>query len=357
MPSNDLWRFPQLELRLDGSALAGAIQVEVSSRSGFSGSRFFAQLALGDPPLSSASFWADRGFGLLSIRAGTSAPGQELIQGFVDDIRIDHAQRTVSLEGRDLTSLLVESKIAQAFPNATASEIVLFSAARHALIPAVAPTFRPVGRVYQDQNTALVLDSASGSLSEWDFLASLARQEGFDLFVSGRTLNFRPAVAGPVKRTLRPGDLTQLRMERTLATSRNVVVTVKSWDSMNGQVVEQSAISVRPDTLSSNASMQLGPLVFTFVQPNLTPLQAQQLAYRRLAEVTQFDRIVTLTMPGETELLPRDRIQLAGTNTSFDQDYLVETITRTIGRSGFTQRIRARNLPLDAQIESAIGLL
>jgi hypothetical protein len=199
-----------------------------------------------------------------------------------------------------------------------------------------------VGRYYQSEHDRITLDQFSRATTEWDLLAFLARHEGFDVFVQGQALYFQPAAqAADPAVSLRPDDVIDLRLERSLTLARDIEVVVKSWNSrQNNAFIQSARASCRGRTGRSNGP----PQRYVFVQPNLTPDDALKLAQRKLAELTRHERIVRISMPGELVLSPRSMIALEGTGTDFDQIYYIDVIERRLRQDGgLTQRIVAKN--------------
>jgi phage protein D len=341
---SEAWRLPKLRAIANGRVLEGVLGAEITSTNQFSADSFSATFALGAYPASSAAFWTDTPSITLSLSlSADSVSYQELIQGNVDIINVDIGRGLVRVEGRDFTSVFIESQIAETFPNRTASEIAELLAARHGLGAFVTPTTTPVGRYYQNEHDTTLLDSLSQAATEWDFLVWLARREGFDVFVSGTTLYFNPSATGLAVRIIDPQMLMGLRLERSLILGRNITVTVKSWNSAQNTVVVQVAQSNGATLGSGTQTSASSTLNFVIVRPNLTQDQALQLAQRKLAELIRHERTVEFTMPGDTNLAPRDGIVIRGTGTSFDQPFYVDCIERSVGPGGFIQRVRATN--------------
>lgn len=206
----------------------------------------------------------------------------------------------------------------------------------------MSPTTTPVGRYYQSEHDRITLDQFNHATTEWDLLVFLARQEGFDVFVQGQTLCFQPVTqVGDLAMSLRPEDVIDLRLERSLTLARDIEVVVKSWNSrQNCAFIQRARAAGQNGTKRSNGS----PQRYVFVQPNLTPDDASKFAQRKLAELTRHERTIRISMPGELSLSPRSMIALEGTGTEFDQTYYVDVIERRLNQdSGLTQRILAKN--------------
>ena len=335
-------RAPRLLALVNGAVLSSVTDAEVIANNHYAADRFRATAALAGDPAFGSAFWSSTDTIAVDIRFSLDggASFTSLIRGNVDKVSLDPATGLVHLEGRDLGAAMIEARTQEAFANRTASEIATILAQRHGLTPNVRATTTPVGRYYQNEHDQITLDQFSFMTTEWDLLCNLARLEGFDVFVSGSTLNFQPAFVTPdVVLSVAPTDLVDLRMERCLTLARGIQVTVKSWNARQQTMFAETA------TLAGTSDCGGPPQTYVFVQPNLTPDQALNLAQRKLAELAQHERVIDLTMPGELTLTPRSLITLTATGTAFDQSYFVDTIERRIGVGcGFVQRVRAKNM-------------
>ncbi len=179
-----------------------------------------------------------------------------LITGYVDNVTIDPLHQTAHISGRDLSSGLIEARTHETFANRTSSDIATLLAGRHGLGANVQQTTTPVGRYWQLEHDRITLDQFSRATTEWDLLVGLAEREGFDLWVSGQTLNFVPTpTAVSPDSVLRsattlngPPNLTGLRLERSLTLAQVLTVTVKSWNSRMAQTFVRSATATPSDS-------------------------------------------------------------------------------------------------------------
>jgi phage protein D len=337
-------RAPRLRIIANGQIIAGAMDAEVVSNNYYAADRFNASIALGTDTWAAASFWASEPDILLDVQFSLDggASFTSLVQGAVDHVSVDPTLGLVHLDGRDLTASLIEARTQETFANRTSSEIASLLAGRHNLTPQVSPTTAPVGRYYQSEHDRITLNQFSRATTEWDLLVYLAQHEGFDVFVQGQALCFQPtAQAADPAASLRPNDVIDLKLERSLTLARDIEVMVKSWNSrQNSAFVQRARASGRGGSKRTGGP----PQRYVFVQPNLTPDDALKLAQRKLAELTRHERTIRITMPGELALSPRSMIALEGTGTEFDQAYYIDVIERHLHHDGgLTQHILARN--------------
>ncbi|MCX7382762.1 MAG: hypothetical protein NT133_15400 [Alphaproteobacteria bacterium] len=325
-------RWPRLRVLADGAPLAGAFEADVASNNHFAADRFLVGLAVGADPFALLEI-VDRPEieieVLVSLDDG--AGFESLVKGDVDRVEYDPMTGVVRLEGRDFSSRLMEARVGESFVNLTASEIATKMAARHGLDADVQVTRVPVGRLWEGNHQRSLLDQFSRAATEWDLLAALAEIEGFDLFVEGPTLHFRPTGHAPLLR-LSLAETGSVRLERALTLAGGIEVVVRSWNAERQESCEERV---------SRPGQKLRQYVY--VVPNLTAAEAALLAQRRLAAIGRHERVVSIEMPGELDIRPRMRIALAGSGTGFDQPYWVDRVDRRIGRHGFRQTVHARN--------------
>ena len=311
-----------------GSALPGVLSVDVFSNNHLAADRFRVRLA------ASAGDWSGlHAPGLrLDVQAGWEGGWTSLLVGTADALAFDPVRGVVDIEGRDLSAALVEAQASETFANRTASEIAEVIAERHGLLAAVERTGTAVGRYYQAEHDRMALGQFARAVTEWDLLAFLAGQEGFDLFMEGGTLRFGPP-AGPAV-PLRVGDCLSLQLERALGLAQAVEVTVRSWGTRAGAAVSHTA---------RRGGEGGGVRRHAVVRPNLDAVQAQRVAERALADLQGHEWTAQAAMPGELGLSARSRVSLVGTGTAWDRDYAVAELSRHLdARRGFTQRLCLR---------------
>jgi phage protein D len=334
----------------NGQRVTGAIEAEVISNNHYAADRFSTSIAIGSDLWSGFALWASEADILLEVQfsldGGVSYTS--MVQGAVDNVVINLSLGLIHVEGRDHTASLLETRTRETFANRTASEIATLLASRHNLSHQVSATATPVGRYYENEHDSITLDQFSHATTEWDLLAFLARQEGFDVFVQGQTLYFQPTTQmSDIAVSLRPADMIDLRMERSLTLARDIEVVVKSWNSRQNSAFIQRARAARHGGINRSSGQVL---CYSYVRPNLTPDEALRFAQRKLVELTRHERTVEITMPGDLELTPRSILMLEGTGSDFDQAYFIDVIERRFHPShGFSQHIRARNTSSDKE--------
>ncbi len=165
--------------------MPGLLRASIATTNCFSADTYSLTFAIGGPE--NIAFWSTISSAYLEVTAVASSmlgpTYYNLISGMADTIHVDPIHRTVGVEGRDLSSSLVDSYRQQDFVNQSASEIVSTIAQYHGLKPVVTATSGTVGRYYGDGYTKLSLGQFSSLQSDWDLVVQLARQNNFDVFV------------------------------------------------------------------------------------------------------------------------------------------------------------------------------
>jgi phage protein D len=342
------YRYPRLRVLANGLTLTGAYEVEVNSNNHYSADRFDVVLALGDDPRSNACFWSSESRIVIDIQLSLDGESGfiSLILGLVDTVSVDLVGGTVQISGRDFVADLIGAQTLETFSNRTSSEIAIIFAQRHGLTPHVVATTTPIGRFYQSDHEGLALDTFSKGMTEWDMLVYLAREEFYDVFVTGNDLHFQPATqSSATSRVLRPVDMMELKLERALTLARDLQITVRSWNSFKQTAVTECATSTINGGVTGRTGVtSTSPQCYVVVRPNLTPDKALSIAQQHLSEISRHERVIEFTMPGELTLTPRSIIRLDGTRTDFDQAYYIDSIERAFRpHAGFVQRIHASN--------------
>jgi hypothetical protein len=326
---------------VNGDQVSGLLRASIATTNCFAADTYSITFAIESP--GDTSFWSMIPSAYLEVTAVmpfTSGGYQSLITGMADTIHVDPIQGTVGVEGRDLSSSMIDSYRQQDFVNRSASEIVSAIAQYHNLQPVVTPTDGNIGRYYSDGYTKISLGQFSRLQSDWDLVVQLARESNFDVFVEGRLLYFRASGASagaPICISLR--DVQSARVEKNLSITRNATVSVQSWNSQNMAAYQSDGPG--EDAIKVQGSSIVG-LPFLFSGANYTPQQATDWARRYEAELSRLGTVLNLDMPWDLSLRPRATILLNGTNSLFDTTYLIDSIERHFSpTSGSRQLVRA----------------
>jgi prophage tail gpP-like protein len=333
----------ELQIGLNGNLIQGLLYASIVTSNCFSSDSYALTFAMGPSPLGDIAFWSTLSSAYIAVNVITSEEptSRSLITGMIDTILVDPIQGTVSVEGRDLSSSMIDSYRQQDFVNQTASEVASAVALYHGLTPVVTATSGSVGRYYGDGYTRLSLGQFSRLRSDWDLVVQLARENGFDVFVQGTTLFFQPSKStGAIPRHLAFHDVKTIRFEQTLAIAGNTTARVQSWNSQNMASYDTNSSGGDADT--SQASTSASDQPFLFPASNFTSQQVTDSAERYAAELNRLAVVLHAEMPWDLTLSPRAIIFIDETDSTFDTTYQVDSIERHYSTtSGSTQTIRA----------------
>lgn len=325
-------RAPRLLALFDGAPVPHAVEARVTSTDYFSADWFQAGFAIATSGPDGASFWVSLEQPTVELRVSIDGGGEysSLILGKVDSIAIDPVNRIARVEGRDLSSSLLDARPYQAYPGQTSSGIVAAIAARHGLQTRIKQTRGLAGRIFAAQQQETVLSQHSRIATDWDMVVRLAQREGFNVYVQGRTLHFVPAdETDGIEIPLTPGDFVDLHVERNLKEERASAVALGSWNSQASRAMGVPGAGA--------------PFADMAVQPNLPAAVAAAMARDHTRARRQGARTLEGSMPGNTDIGARSRIRIVGIGGGYDRVYHVESVERTFSPiSGFRQRIRAR---------------
>jgi hypothetical protein len=333
----------EFQIALDGSPIQGLLHASIVTSNCFSSDSYALTFAMGPLPLGDIAFWSSLSSAYVEI--GVTTPYdptlQSLISGMIDTIHVDPIQGTVAIEGRDLSSSMIDAYRQQDFVNQTASEVASTIALHHGLTPVVTATSSSVGRYYGDGYTRLSLGQFSRLRSDWDLMVQLARENSFDVFVCGSELFFQPAISSsnaPVYIALR--DVKTIRFERTLTIASSTTARVQSWNSQNMASYDSNGASGGAGATQTPSTS--GDQPFLFSASNFTSQQVTDSAGRYAAELSRLGIVLHIEMPWDLTLSPRAQILIDETNSLFDATYKVDNIERHYSTtSGSSQIIRA----------------
>jgi hypothetical protein len=330
-------------VEIDGAETSGLLHGTITSNNYFSADSYSLTFATGPQPLRDISYWSTLSYACVNVLTKVSSGSSQisLIMGTIDSVYVDATRATVSIDGRDLSSSLVDSYRQVDFVNRTASEVVVAVASRHGLAPIVAPTSGSTGRYFGEGYTRLSTSLYSRLRSDWDVVVQLARENDFDVFVKGRTLYFVPATKIPLDIvTLTPDDIVDMRLERSLAVAPTATVKVQSWNCQNMAPHSGGASGEAGNLSTTAAGSESQPYLFSV--PNLTSEQAAQAAASYVAEIGRLRTTLLLEMPWNIDMAPRTGAMLTKTGAPLDGLYRVESIERRYNSvAGSVQSVRA----------------
>ena len=340
-------------------ALNAWVNFEVINNINYEADSFKVVFALSALPANySDSWWSTQAQIYLEIFAGfpadpvnyTKADLQSLVYGLVDGVEYDPVARTLSVTGRDLTSLMIDAKTTESFQNQTSSQIATTIANRHGLTPVVTETATNSGNYY-----AIDTLRVNQERSEWDILTALAGEEQMQVYVQRTSLIFAPAPAAnatPYQLVWTPPSNQngafqfngkRISFSRALTLARGVIVTIIS-QNQRGQKITASYPKTAGGGQIKVGQPSAPAQLYTYTYAHLTQAQALAKAQQKHKEISQHEVKLSACLPADNILQVNNMIQVIGTNTGYDQTYLPESITRRMDMtSGYVMDIKAKN--------------
>ncbi|AJG19078.1 phage late control D family protein [Cupriavidus basilensis] len=355
-------RQPRGAVKVNGVLINGWVEFELENNAFYSADTFrctFAGALL--PPDRDAAWFSEQqdmfvelfiGFPSDPVNYGPSDL-KSWIYGQADDVVIDPVTNTVTVPGRDLTRVFIDTKTTQKWPNQTASQIATALAQKHGLTPMVETTTTRVGKYYEIDHVNL-----TDERSEWDILNYLADIEGFRVWVRGQSLYFQPP---PDPKTTAPyrivyevatgadgvpkANFEALKMRRALTVSRGIQVKIRSWNKKYAKGFAVSYPSNVKTIRVGSSALGSGAQIYSRTIPNLTQEQALQRAQSWYQQIVAHEmRLEGLAMPGDNDLDTTSILDFSGTGTAFDQQYFPDTIHRSMNfDGGYDMTITAKN--------------
>ena len=315
----------------------------VTNSASFRSATFSISLSLNENPPLDAAYWASLPRVRIRVQAShdRSDPFLDLIEGYCDNIHIHPISGSVVLEGRDLSSSLLDTKTFKNYQNLTPGEIAREIAKNHGLSAVFFAGDTYAGRLYGSDSTASTLAQFAKLTTDWDMLVMLAQVGGYDLFMSGQSIYFQPnsSPSGPIH-TIHYADLIDLSMKRILPLTDGVGMTVLSWNSAQQEAITETFES--PPTGRAESKQPNLPRSYTVMRPNLRSQTARALATEVARTVSREAMSIQFKMPADLTITARQHFTLSGTNTTFDRPFKTDWITRTFrDKSGFSQTVHA----------------
>ena len=339
IPASPALRQPRGLVKINGEVVTGWERFETEATEFYSPDTFSICFAMSKLPAGKGVDWfASQTSAEVELFAGfppdpanfSAADLDSIFFGRVDEVDFDWVAMTIDLTGRDLTAPLIDHKTSEKYVNQTASQVAAKLAKTYGLATKITATKTKVGRYYEIDHVDLKSDR-----TEWDLLTYLARQEGFVVFVQGKTLHFQPRPNEsqdpwvidytPVANGSPPvSNVEALNTQRSLTVAKGIEVTVTSWNSKSKRAFKRKSVRRGGGDLQK----------YAYTIAGLTPDEAQKRADKIRDEISRHERRLSFSGPADNVLTIADVIKLQGTGTAFDQVYYPESIQRSVAASG-----------------------
>jgi phage protein D len=362
LPLVNAGRLPRGIVKVNGTALPGWVEWEVTNNTHRQADIFRVIYACGKLPPSQNAAWLTAQTNLqVAIFAGFPPNAQsfeasqlmQLILGYCDSMTFDPEKNTIEMTGRDLTSELIDTKTSEKFLNQQASQIAMTIASRHGFIPDVDPTGSLDGSYYEIDHARV-----NSGATEWDLLSELADNEGYNVWMDGTTLHFKSQDSSsaatymirwtPADSVRAYGQANAMRLRFTrnnMLSQKNTQVSVNSWNAKMKQKLSGQATAARPNAV--------GTLNYVYSEPGLTQDQANTRAKEKLKGIIRNEMTLSASLPGDNILNVRALVQVAGTGTAFDQTYWPVSVTRRMSPDGgYEMDVEAKNHAPETESDS-----
>ncbi|GBR06983.1 hypothetical protein [Acetobacter oeni] len=285
------------------------------------------------------------GFISASVPEG-SAPVTKIFSGLVDYVEYRPDTGVVIASGRDWASRLIEYELSgSSFLNMTASEALTTLASEVGLQADIDATDGLVGQFYQYEHKAHGLSGMHQFQTGWDFCVGMQHEYGYDLWVDDKTLHFRVPdtsdsimtldwAAAATASSSPVGPVSNMILVRRFTNTGDASVTVSAWDA------RQRAVHSATYPVSSSGSSSR----YNFTAPvGTTQDQCLTLAQLRFNDLIAHERMIRMNVHPQLDILPRQRIRLQGTGTTFDSViYTVDDVTLSYNSKSVSKSITLR---------------
>lgn len=270
-----------------------------------------------------------------------------------DMIELRPEFQQVSLRGRDLTSLLIDNKTTEKWPNLTSSEIAQQIAAKWGLQANIQATSTIVGRYYTQDH--VVLAKAD---TYWNILTYLAQREagstpGFSVFVIGRTLYFGAFGAAASREPyliqfngtgqVATANAMGITLARDLTLAQDISVTVRSYHGYRGAAFKATATATKTaKRMQRDAQLAQALQQYDYTIPGLTQPECALRAQELLKQLSGHELRMSARLPFDALLFPWVPVQLAGTGTPWDTTYAAQSVRRRMAKGRISMGVEAR---------------
>jgi hypothetical protein len=311
-----------------------------------------------DAPVADWPWWAQQTEILVDVYAGTPADPQSystdeltnLMTVRCDQIELNPETQLIELEGRDLTSLLIDNKTTDKWPNKTSSQIAALIAAKMGLQTNIQATTGKVGNFYTADHVKL-----AKAETYWNILTYLAQHEdGFQVHVLGKTLFFGQFAAkaslDPYLITFVPSSAAlpipesnakHLKFSRDLTLAQDISVTVRSYHGYKGASFKATATATKTaKKIEKDAELAQVIQKYDYTIPGLTQPQCALKAQELLGQISRHELKMHAELPFDTILYPWVPVKVEGTNTVWDATYTPLNVSRTFSKDHVSMNIK-----------------
>ena len=250
-----------------------------------------------------------------------------MITGQIDEPKIDWSECTVSVSGRDKSGSLTEKRRSQKFQNQKSGDIVSTIAQDHGLTASVSDSGSMAGKIYDQDTVHLLLNR-----SDHEVLSDLAEREGFRWYVDGSSLYFEPKSTDNGDFTVQwvpPGSdgtpgtatVTHLETHRNMTAAKPHTMAVRSWHHRDKK---------KYDGVTNAGGIGSDAVAVEHHHNGRNQDQVDSLSKARLSQAIRHDCNISVKAPADLSVDARQKLNLTGTGTIYDQSYDIDEVEFTI---------------------------
>lgn len=237
-----------------------------------------------------------------------------MISGYTDELDWQFDQWEVGFIGRDKTGLLIDKKLTARYANLTALQVIKQLGEAEGLkidTSGIRGDSKKVGALVNGDQVLL----HSGSTA-WDLITRLAEEENREAFVKGDTLYYRDRLL-PWEQEyfyfrwdIKDGDLANLKLNQAKRNTRDISVTVKTWNSSQKKAFSYTARrdnedkKIREKPLGQNRlykkkrkANQAADIEYLIIRQGLTPAEVKALAENTADFIIRYELVANFSLP------------------------------------------------------------
>jgi phage protein D len=264
--------------------------------------------------------------------------GVQLIIGQVDNIDVNLPAMSVTIAGRDMSSKMHNNLNYTQYLNQTSSQIVNTIAGNYGLNLS-GTSQGMVGKQYT-KDYVKMFDGES----DWTAVQNLAQLEGYAAYIQGgtSTLYFGPPGQGgsysvnyqpPTPGSPASGDFLSLLLSQNLNLTSTVIAKASSFDPRQGT-------TVTAEKMSSHGGG--GSIIYEKRASNMTQEQVQKLANTTHDMSVRHETEIEAELVGDNSLLAGMSLQVAGTQSAWDNSYSCDTVHHEVSELGYLMTVVGR---------------
>ena len=332
-------------IQIDGTDIDGIVWTEIRYVGGSRPSTFSFGLSASSRAASLLLQWGTGAIAVSFFLLDESGLPILVFSGYITHISFDAQASAVHVFGLDGSYIMMQRILSESYVNRSAGEIAAMVAERHGFQTNISSGKEFIGPYDGQDRVQVSLDQYAKISSEWSLLRYLSQRENLIFWMDQSLMNFCPT--GEISRSrwaISVGSSDRSVFSRHVQFAESIAIGAKSWNSWECQT---STIDSFEDGAVGTSSTPISELVsdcdYVIVEPNLTYSETAVLAdaLRTRVRENELEARITITSDPKRKLF--DFLCVSGTDTVFDTNYLIRSITRRYNaKIGLMDEIMAR---------------